>query len=219
MTDVVVGSLKYDDRPVSTEHPLFEAIWQAIKGWDVSRHNDGLYSGASGTDVQIIIDSIEAYQPQPVVQGEAVAWFPTLKDGSILRHFSDGTPVPANITKEGAEQSRLFHLGTSGNPVVPLYATPTIPTGHRVVPVDAEFVVPDGWVFYSADFSCVVSGRTLKGQIMLKRDPDGKNWWHSLTEKQQEDTDLYVRGNGVTVQSAIDDAASKIAASPSVGGV
>jgi len=86
-------------------------------------------------------NAIDAHlsQPRPVAQGEAVAWFPTLSDGSILRHFSDGTPVPANVTKEGAEKSRLFHLGTSGNPVVPLFATPTIPAGYSLVPVD-EFL-------------------------------------------------------------------------------
>ena len=26
-----------DLRPVNTEHPLFERIWQAIKGWDIQR--------------------------------------------------------------------------------------------------------------------------------------------------------------------------------------
>jgi hypothetical protein len=38
--------------------PLFEAIWQAIKGWDISRHNDGLYSGPTGNDVRHIYDAV-----------------------------------------------------------------------------------------------------------------------------------------------------------------
>jgi hypothetical protein len=39
--------------------PLFEAIWQAIKGWDISRHNDGLYSGPTGNDARHIYDAIK----------------------------------------------------------------------------------------------------------------------------------------------------------------
>ena len=42
--------------------PLFDAIWGAIKGWDISRHNDGMYSGTSGNDVRHIYDAIKAIQ-------------------------------------------------------------------------------------------------------------------------------------------------------------
>lgn len=42
------------------ESPLFNAVWNAIKGWDVSRESNGLYSGATGTDVCIILDAIAA---------------------------------------------------------------------------------------------------------------------------------------------------------------
>jgi hypothetical protein len=156
-----------------------------------------------------LADAIDFHlsQPQPVAQGEAVAESCKLCSGRGER------------TADGSNGRRVRCKTCDGTGKIALHATPTIPAGHRVVPVDAEFVVPDGWVFYSADFSCVVSGRTLKGQIMLKRDPSGEKWWHSLTEEQQEETDLYVRGNGVTIQSAIDEAASKIAASPSAWGV
>jgi len=37
--------------------PMFEAIWQAIKGWDLSR-NGGVgasYAGATGTDVMTVL--------------------------------------------------------------------------------------------------------------------------------------------------------------------
>lgn len=49
----------FDNRVVNTEHPLFNGIWQAIKGWDIERKPGVGYAGANGTDVQIIIDSIE----------------------------------------------------------------------------------------------------------------------------------------------------------------
>jgi len=38
---------------------LFDAIWNAIKGWDISRHNDGLYSGPTGNDARHIYDAIK----------------------------------------------------------------------------------------------------------------------------------------------------------------
>jgi len=38
--------------------PLFDAIWNAIKEWDISRHNDGMYAGPSGNDVRHIYDAI-----------------------------------------------------------------------------------------------------------------------------------------------------------------
>ena len=52
----------FDPRPVDTEHLLFEPIWQAIKGWDIQRRHGEGYAGATGTDVQVIIDAIEAKQ-------------------------------------------------------------------------------------------------------------------------------------------------------------
>lgn len=45
--------------PVNTEHPLFEPIWQAIKDWDIERTRGRGYAGATGNDVQAIIDAIE----------------------------------------------------------------------------------------------------------------------------------------------------------------
>lgn len=39
--------------------PLFEAVWQAIKGWDISRHKDGLYSGPTGNDVMHVLAALQ----------------------------------------------------------------------------------------------------------------------------------------------------------------
>jgi len=50
----------FDDRPVNTEDPRFEPIWQAIKDWDIQRSPDTGYAGATGTDVQIILDALDA---------------------------------------------------------------------------------------------------------------------------------------------------------------
>jgi hypothetical protein len=40
--------------------PLFDAIWDVIKGWDISRYRNGLYSGATGNDVRHIYDAVMA---------------------------------------------------------------------------------------------------------------------------------------------------------------
>lgn len=45
--------------------PRFEAIWKAIKGWDISRKNDGMYSGPTGNDVMHIIQSLDAHYVEP----------------------------------------------------------------------------------------------------------------------------------------------------------
>lgn len=40
--------------------PLFNAIWNVIKKWDISPNNDGIYSGATGTDVMAILVPLRA---------------------------------------------------------------------------------------------------------------------------------------------------------------
>lgn len=68
--------------------------------------------------------------------------------------------------------------------------------------------VPDGWVFFTADFSLVSSEEFHnKGRVMFKRDPDGIFWWHSLPDKLKEDVEFYVEGRGWTLEEAFEDAA------------
>lgn len=45
------------------ESPIFEAIWLAIKNWDISREQDEhrLYAGATGTDVKTILNAIQPF--------------------------------------------------------------------------------------------------------------------------------------------------------------
>jgi hypothetical protein len=37
----------------------FNAVWNAIKEWDISRADDKGYSGATGTDVKIILNALK----------------------------------------------------------------------------------------------------------------------------------------------------------------
>jgi hypothetical protein len=57
----------FDDRPVHTDDPRFEPVWQAIKGWDIERSPGVGYAHATGTDVQIILDALD----QEVTSGGA----------------------------------------------------------------------------------------------------------------------------------------------------
>jgi hypothetical protein len=53
----------FDDRPVHTDDPRFDPIWQAIKRWDIQRNPGAGYAGATGTDVQIILDALDGASP------------------------------------------------------------------------------------------------------------------------------------------------------------
>jgi hypothetical protein len=70
---IVSGQGIFVQMPNPTEQdlksPLFEAIWQAIKNWDVNVPSSyGGYCGATGSHVKIILDSILAvnYAESPV---------------------------------------------------------------------------------------------------------------------------------------------------------
>ena len=72
---------------------------------------------------------------------------------------------------------------------------------------------PDGWVFYSADFSMPASGLGPVGNVMFKRDIEGTKSWHALPDEQKEDEDgppLYVSGRGASLYEALCDACCAI---------
>ena len=51
------------------ERPVFEAIWQAIKKWDIERDYGLGRAGATGTDVKTILIAIEPFlkdTPTPI---------------------------------------------------------------------------------------------------------------------------------------------------------
>lgn len=45
--------------------PLFDAIWNAIKRWDIARVPGAGYAGASGNDVRRIYDAVRAISTAP----------------------------------------------------------------------------------------------------------------------------------------------------------
>ena len=60
----IKGLNKLDDpTEEDLKSPLFEAIWQAIKKWDIEREYGQGRAGATGTDVKIIMNAITKITP------------------------------------------------------------------------------------------------------------------------------------------------------------
>ena|ERR1700690_552992 len=68
---------------------------------------------------------------------------------------------------------------------------------------------PPGWAFCVADFSVQAAGVGETGTVRLVRDAENKARWHRQSEAYQDaidGPDLYVFGEGVTFQEAMQNA-------------
>ena len=45
--------------PQDLVSPQFNAVWNAIKGWDIERSEGEGYANATGTDVMIVLNSLK----------------------------------------------------------------------------------------------------------------------------------------------------------------
>ena len=89
---------------------LFDAIWRAIKGWDISRLNDGMYSGPSGNDARHIYDAIKATQPaQPPTPKE---YFSDMIN-RLINWFAAGKTDLEQL-KSGYDYAAGYLLSTEG---------------------------------------------------------------------------------------------------------
>ena len=50
-----------DPTSVDLTDPLFNAVWEAIKGWDLERKTGEGYAGATGTDVMTILNVVRPF--------------------------------------------------------------------------------------------------------------------------------------------------------------
>jgi hypothetical protein len=71
--------------------------------------------------------------------------------------------------------------------------------------------IPEGWRFYSADFSLNAADPMKQGNILLIRDPDGVRQWHAATEADKEAISLYMSGCGYSFEEALTNAAHSAA--------
>lgn len=113
-----------------------------------------------------LADAIDAHlsQPQPVAQGEAVAWM-------WERRYSNGgySKVTFSDEQSAREYAKDGESLTSPDLVYPLYATPTIPAGHRVVTVEptevAAWLVEGGSLYTRRVFTRISAAeRDLEGR-------------------------------------------------------
>lgn len=64
--------------------------------------------------------------------------------------------------------------------------------------------VPDGWMWFSADLSCLcaANNKNPRAIVGFVRDVNGQAWWHSLSEEEKEATGLYVYAEGKSFSEA-----------------
>lgn len=65
--------------------------------------------------------------------------------------------------------------------------------------------IPTGWLFNSSDCSVYAQDPTRKNgcTVMLIRDKLGRDWWHSLSDEDKENEELYAHGIGDTFEDAL----------------
>jgi len=73
--------------------------------------------------------------------------------------------------------------------------------------------VPEGWVFYTADFSVPArKGPKFRGSIMLIRSPEQMELWYKLPDEVKESDDcppMFLSGEGFTLEEAFMNASTK----------
>ena len=74
--------------------------------------------------------------------------------------------------------------------------------GNKML-INISVEIPNGWRINYIDLS-------MSPRAVFVRDSDGYNWWHSLSEQDQEMIPLYISGFGVDMESAIKDGIKEI---------
>jgi hypothetical protein len=80
-----------------------------------------------------------------------------------------------------------------------------------------EEMIPDGWKFWSADFSAVASGSGIHGVVMLHRNPEQMKVWHEIIRPFENTADwppITASGDGKTFAEAFDNAIQKALSIP-----
>ena len=57
------------NEPISedSKSPEFNAVWEAVKRWDIEREEGEGYAHATGTDVMIILNALKAFLPGNII--------------------------------------------------------------------------------------------------------------------------------------------------------
>lgn len=126
---------KYPDpTPEELQDPLFEAIWQVIKGWDLSEEQkDGEnrgYMNAMGNHAAAILHAVQAAMCLPIgVLGDAAP-----SDG--LHHQQDPVRNPMWFDEDGAQDDHLIETleeaDEKGEWLFVMWAKPDLQCYHMV---------------------------------------------------------------------------------------
>ncbi len=172
---------------------LRDSIYNFLAGYRLSNWEDedgnsgyplaAALSNGAGTiapglgDIEDIADALAAHlsHPQPIAEGEAVAWTDTME---LQRAKTDHSGTFWVIKPDPARDDTFPDYE-----LVPLYATPTIPAGHRVVPDALHGILDeiDKHASYSRDrFAISTQARVscndilalvAKGKMMIAASP------------------------------------------------
>lgn len=74
--------------------PIFNAVWEAIKAWDIGRMPGEGRSGATGTDVMTIINAIKSVQQSPI---EELMKFATIVKNALPAKMSDDAELDRQL--------------------------------------------------------------------------------------------------------------------------
>ena len=68
---------------------------------------------------------------------------------------------------------------------------------------EREPQMPEGWAFYSADFSSNAADAFKPGSVLLTRTGRNRAAWLAMSEEDQEVNALYASGRGFTLDEAV----------------
>lgn len=96
-------------RQAYQDSPVFEAVWGAIKGWDIERSHGEGYSGANGTDVGHILAALKPFLAvEPLSDPSERELGPFVKDSSTSRNAAlDNWP------RQGTQRWRIINAMAS----------------------------------------------------------------------------------------------------------
>lgn len=83
---------------------------------------------------------------------------------------------------------------------VPLYTASQL---AAAVAKEREPQMPEGWAFYSADFSSNAADAFKPGSVLLTRTGRNRAAWLAMSEEDQEVNALYASGRGFTLDEAV----------------
>jgi len=89
-----------NNEPTSSDliSPEFNAVWEAIKGWDLERERGEGYAGATGTDVMIILNALRNLDKEQGIDLERK------KVIEEIREWSEGQSITIKTTSHKSGQ-------------------------------------------------------------------------------------------------------------------